>query len=168
LVERIRAIPGVSEVETRVTRDAQLSMPGITPPMIARLIGHDFERPQGMNRLTLRSGRWPAPGTKGELVVNQRFLEARDLKLGAVANVLMNGKLERFAIVGTVLSPEYIYATRGGAMPDDEWFAVFWTDAKTLAAAFDMEGAFNSVQLRLARAVSTAGVIAALDGLLDP
>src|SRR3989304_843942 len=73
LAERIRAIPGVSEVELRVVRDAQLSRPGGAPPMIARLIGFDFQRPPGMNRLTLKSGRWPAPLARGEALVNQRF-----------------------------------------------------------------------------------------------
>src|SRR5690606_7270824 len=137
LEERIRAIPGVVEVETRVVRDTQLSIPGIVPPMIARLIGYDFAHPGAMNRLTLRSGRWPAPGARGEVVVNQRFLEARGLTLGERMDVLMNGKLERLTIVGTALTPEYIYATRGGGMPDDEWFAVLWTDTEALAAAFN-------------------------------
>ena len=168
LVERIRAIPGVSEVETRVVREAQLSIEGVVPPMIARLIGADFTRPPAMNRLTLKSGRWPAPGVAGEAVVNQRFLEARRLKLGMRLQVLMNGKLERLTLVGTALSPEYIYATRGGGMPDDEWFGVFWVDAKALAAAFNMEGAFNSVLLRLARGASSPAAVDALDRVLEP
>ena len=168
LVERIRAIPGVSEVETRVVRDAQLSLEGVVPPMIARLIGVDFARPPGMSRLTLKSGRWPVPGATGEAVVNQRFLEARRLKLGARAQVLINGKLERLTIVGTALSPEYIYATRGGGMPDDEWFGVFWVDAKALAAGFNMEGAFNSVLLRLAHGASSPTAVDAIDRLLEP
>jgi putative ABC transport system permease protein len=168
LEERIRAIPGVSEVETRVVRDAQLSIPGVVPPMIARMIGFDFARPPAMSRLTLRTGRWPVAGAKGEAVVNQRFFEARALDLGASINVLLNGKLERLTVVGTVLTPEYIYATRGGAMPDDEWFAVLWIDAEALAAAFNMEGAFNSVLLRLARNASSERAIAALDRILEP
>jgi putative ABC transport system permease protein len=167
LVPAIRAIPGVSEVETRVVQDAQLSIEGIVPPMIARLIGVDFAHPPAMNRLSLKSGRWPAPGANNEVVVNQRFMEARHLGLGTRATVLLNGKLERFTIVGTALSPEYIYATRGGGMPDDEWFAVFWTDAESLSAALDMQGAFNSVLLRLAHGASRPAVIAALDRLLD-
>jgi putative ABC transport system permease protein len=168
LAERVRAIPGVVEVETRVVRDAQLSIPGVVPPMIARLIGQDFERPAGMNRLTLRSGRWPAPGARGEVVVNQRFLEARSLALGDRMNVLLNGKLERLTLVGTALSPEHIFATRGGGMPDDEWFAVLWTDAAALAAAFNMEGAFNSVLLRLSRDASVSAVVENLDLILEP
>jgi putative ABC transport system permease protein len=168
LTERIRAIPGVVEVETRVVRDTQLSIPGVVPPMIARLIGFDFERPAAMNRLTLRSGRWPAPGVRGEVVVNQRFLEARSLTLGERMNVLMNGKLEQVTLVGTALTPEYIYATRGGGMPDDEWFAVLWTDAERLAAAFNMEGAFNSVLLRLSKNTSYEKTVEQLDAILEP
>jgi putative ABC transport system permease protein len=168
LLERIRNVPGVVEVEARVVRDAQLSIAGVVPPMIARLIGQDFEHPGGMNRLTLKSGRWPAPGARGEVVVNQRFLEARSLRLGDRMSVLLNGKLERLTLVGTALSPEFIFATRGGGMPDDEWFAVLWTDAEALAAAFNMEGAFNSVLLRLSRDASVSGVIESVDRILEP
>src|SRR5687768_7081842 len=168
LAERLRAIPGVVEVDTRVVRDTQLSIPGVVPPMIARLIGEDFRHPAGVNRVTLRSGRWPAPGARGEVVVNQRFLEARGLKLGDRMNVLLNGKLERLTLVGTALSPEYIFATRGGGMPDDEWFAVLWTDARALAAAFNLEGAFNSVLLRIEQTASTQAVLENVDRLLEP
>jgi len=168
MLQRIRGIPGVVEVEARVVREAQLSIPGVVPPMIARLIGQDFEHPPGMNRLTLTSGRWPAPGARGEVVVNERFLEARRLKLGDALSVLLNGKLERVTLVGTALSPEYIFATRGGGMPDDEWFAVLWTDARALAAAFNMEGAFNSVLLRISREASLDAVLEATDRILEP
>lgn len=168
LVDKLRAIAGVSEVETRVQFDTQLDVPGVAPPMIARLIGTDFAHTGGMNRLTLRSGRWPQPGAKSEVVVNERFMEARGLSPGVRVNVLLNGKRERLTIVGSVLSPEYIYATRGGGMPDDEWFAVIWIDAKTLAASFNMEGAFNSALLRLAPDASTDAAVAALDRLLEP
>jgi putative ABC transport system permease protein len=53
LAAKLREIPGVAEAETRVVRDAQLSLPGVVPPMIARLIGVDFRHLPGMNRLTL-------------------------------------------------------------------------------------------------------------------
>ena len=166
--ERIRAIPGVTEVETRVVRDAQLSIPGVTPPMIARLIGIDFDRRPAMNRLTLTSGRWPVAGATHDALINERFLTARALKLGDSVNVLVNGRLERFAIAGTVLSPEFVIATRGGGLPDDEWFAVLWVDGKALAAAYNMEGAFNSALVRLEHGASIAAAIASMDLLLAP
>ncbi|HEY5895948.1 MAG TPA: FtsX-like permease family protein [Burkholderiales bacterium] len=168
LAERIAAVPGVSDAETRIVRDAQLSLPGVGPPMIARLVGLDVAHPPGMNRLTLTRGRWPAAGATHEVLVNQRFVEARHLKLGDRLQVLINGKLESLALVGTVLTPEYIYPTRGSVLPDDEWFAIVWMEEKALAAAFNMEGAFNSVLLRLQHGASAERAIEALDRLLDP
>ncbi|HSJ96669.1 MAG TPA: ABC transporter permease, partial [Myxococcota bacterium] len=168
VAERVRAIAGVVEVETRVVHDAQLSIEGVDPPMVARLIGADFARPPAMNRIALTNGRWPLAGARGEAVVNRRFLEARGLALGDEVRVLVNGRLEHVRLVGTVLSPEYIYPTRGTGMPDDEWFAILWMDARALAAAFNMEGAFNSVVLRLERGASAAAAIATLDAILAP
>lgn len=168
LEERLRAIPGVSEVEMRVVEDAQLSIPGVDPPMIAHLIGRDPAHPPEMSRLSIRRGRWPLPGAAREAVVNDRFLEARKLRLGDEVSVLMNGRLQRLSIVGSVLSPEFIYASRGTGMPDDEWYAVLWMDRRGLEAAYDMEGAFDSVTLRLAHGASAPRAIAALDAILAP
>jgi putative ABC transport system permease protein len=47
-------------------------------------------------------------------------------------------------VAGTALSPEYIFAGLWG-MPDQRGFGVFWVDREALAAAYDMEGAFNRV-----------------------
>jgi putative ABC transport system permease protein len=167
LLREISSIPGVAEAETRVVRDVQLDLPAIDQPITARVIGLALDREQGMNRLTLRSGRWPTPGALGEVLVNQRFAEVRNVKPGDSVRVLLNGKREELVVVGTVLSPEYIFATRGGALPDDEWFAVLWIDAKQLAAAFNMEGAFNSVLLRLEHGASPSAAADALDALLE-
>jgi putative ABC transport system permease protein len=168
LEERLRRIPGVVDVETRVVRDAQVSIPGVAPPMIVRMIGVDFARLPAMSRLTLTAGRWPAPQAADEVVMNERFFAARGLALGGSVEVLVNGRLERFAVTGTALSPEYIYASRGGAMPDDEWFGILWVNGERLAAAYDMTGAFDSALLRLERNASVRPVIAAADALLAP
>ncbi|HEX6634266.1 MAG TPA: ABC transporter permease [Usitatibacter sp.] len=168
LEERLRAIPGVSEVEMRVVEDAQLAIPGVGPPMIAHLIGRDPAHPPAMSRLAIRRGRWPLPGAAREAVVNERFFQARKLRLGDEVSVLMNGRLQRLSIVGAVLSPEFIYASRGTGLPDDEWYAVLWMDRRGLEAAYDMDGAFDSVTLRLARGASAPRAIAAVDAILEP
>ena len=92
LIAPIERIDGVSEVETRVVRDAQLDVPGIDQPISSRVIGVPLDRPPGMNRITLQNGRWPAPGSRGEVLVNQRFAEVRNIVPGAHLAVLLNGK----------------------------------------------------------------------------
>ena len=51
-------------------------------------------------------------------------------------------------MVGVALSPEYVYQIAPGAMfPDFKRYGVLWMGRKALAAAYDMEGAFNDVAL---------------------
>ena len=57
LLPSIESIRGVSEAEVRVVRDTQLDLPTVDQPIGARVIGLALDRPQQMNRLTLRTGR---------------------------------------------------------------------------------------------------------------
>ena len=83
------------------------------------------------------------------VLVSEAFAEGHGLKPGAQVRALMNGKQRTLHIVGTALSPEYIFAGLFG-MPDLKGFGVFWMDREALAAAYDMNGAFNRVALKLA------------------
>ena len=82
---------------------------------------------------------------------------------------LINGRRRELTIVGIALSPEYVYAIGPGELfPDARRFGVFWMSRRELASAFDMEGGFNDVSLDIGRGASEAGVIAAVDQLLEP
>ena len=61
----------------------------------------------------------------------------------------------------------FAYASRGGVLPDDHGFGVFWINRQRLASAFDMDGAFNHVVL--SRQIATQrGEIAALKTMAIP
>ena len=66
------------------------------------------------------------------------------------------GKRERLLVAGIALSPEFIFAGFSGA-PDLKGYGVFWLDKKALASAYQMDGAFNHVNLRLAPGAEGAG-----------
>jgi putative ABC transport system permease protein len=53
-------------------------------------------------------------------------------------------------------------------MPDEGRFAIVWMSEKALAGAYDLDGAFSAVSLKLLRGASEAEVIKRLDALLDP
>src|SRR5690606_28331595 len=56
----------------------------------------------------------------------------------------------------------------GEIIADNRRFGIFWMERRALAAAFDMEGAFNDVSLDLAPGASVDEAIARLDRLLEP
>ena len=175
LQARLQAVPGVADIQLNVVHDAQLALPDAQAPVTARFVGLDLARVQahrqGLNALSLRSGRWPEPARLLEAVVNERFAQARQLKPGDRVQTILNGQLQTVHLVGTVISPEYVFASRGGA-PDDKSFGVWWIDHQRMAQVFDMQGAFNQAFFRLhERAPSPATLaqtMAQIDALLAP
>lgn len=171
LRERLEALPGVAEVQLAVVFDAQVDLPGVVQPVTGRFIGLDLARAhagrQGLNALTLRAGRWPERDGQLEALVSDRFAAARNLQPGDVVHAILNGRRERIHLVGTAVSPEYVFASQGGA-PDDTGFGIWWIDDGRMTEAFDMEGAFNQASLRLHAGVAERPVLTALDRLLEP
>ena len=169
LERQLGQIPGAAHVETSLTHIVPVDLPHVPDPVIGRLIGLDLHTPQRLNRVFVRSGRMIEPQHNGaiEAIVSEGFAVARQLKPGDSIHALINGKREALMIVGIGLSPEYIFAGMFGS-PDQRGFGVFWMDRRALAAAYNMEGAFNSVSVRLAPQASEGAVIDGLNRLLAP
>ncbi|MBM3777833.1 MAG: FtsX-like permease family protein [Acidimicrobiia bacterium] len=169
LERRLRGIPGVAALETRVVATVTLDVPGLEEPASGQLISIPAGRRPEVNDLFLRRGRWVDPARPDEVVAGEGFVDANGLELGDQVGAVINGRLRDLTIVGVALSPEHIYNIRPGEIfPDDRLYGPFWMDRRALAAAFDMEGGFNDVALRLTPGASSGAAIAALDRLLEP
>ncbi len=168
VADRLAQLPGIAQVDATVVQHVQLALPGVPDPIIGKLIGIDPNNPPQLNRIHVRSGRMIArrAGGKLEVLVSEAFATARGLRPGDAMSALINGKREQLWVAGIALSPEFIFAGFSGA-PDLKGFAVLWVDREALAAAYDMAGAFNHVNIRLAPQASEAAVIAGLDRVLQ-
>lgn len=167
LASRIAAIPGVQVVETRISRFATLDVAGFQEPVIGHLISLPQRGEPKLNRLALRAGRFPGLDRPNEAVLSEPFAEAHGLRPGNQVHAIINGHKRTLNVVGIALSPEFVYAIAPGAlMPDDKRFGVLWMGREALAAAYDLDGAFNNVTLTLLRGTVTSRVTEALDQLL--
>jgi putative ABC transport system permease protein len=167
LGRRIAEIPGVAQVQTRIVMDVTLDVKDMAEPAIGRLISIPERREPMVNDLHLRRGRWIEPGRAGEVLVGEAFADSHGLEPGSSVTAVINGRRQELTIVGIVLSPEYVIQIHGAnLLPDDRRFGVFWMSYQQLAAAFDMDGAFNNVALTLTRGASEPTVIQRLDDLL--
>lgn len=168
LTSRIAEIPGVQAVETRVVRTASLDIAGTAEPVIGQLVSVPERHEPRLNALAIRAGRSVAPGRPDEVVISEPFAEAHQLLPGSTLKAIMNGKRRELTVVGIALSPEFVYAIGPGAlMPDDRRFGILWLGRDAMAAAYDFEGAFNSVSLSLQRDTDPQAVISRLDILLS-
>jgi putative ABC transport system permease protein len=164
--ETVSRIPGVAAVRTRIVTDVTLDVPGLDEPATGRLIAIPEHRTPVLNDLFIKNGRYIEPGKPEEVIASKPFLDANGLAPGGRIGAVINGRWKELTIVGTGLSPEYIYEVQPGSFfPDKRRFGVFWMSRKALESAMDMTGAFNDLSLTLAHGASSKDVIMRLDNL---
>ena len=165
---RYSEIPGVAAAEARIAKLALLDIPNYLEPATAQVISLPDIGESKLNRLYMRLGRVPEAGRSDEIVVNDTFAKAHGFVIGSRFSAILNGRKRDLVIVGTALSPEFIFTIGpGDIMPDDRRFAIIWMSEKALAGAYNLDGAFSSISVKLLRNASEREVIARLDALLD-
>ena len=168
LMDRIEAIPGVRQAESRIVDIVTVDIADFPEPVTARVVSLPSRGQPLLNQIVLRDGRLPHRERIDEVVLGERFAEAHGLEIGGSFLALLNGRQREVRVVGVALSPEFIYVLGPGSLlPDDKRFGIIWMNRDALAAAFDMEEAFNDVSLTLVRGVRPEPVIDALDAVLD-
>ncbi|MCP1727852.1 putative ABC transport system permease protein [Natronospira proteinivora] len=167
--ERLRDIPGVNRVETRIRAGIRLEVPGYAEPVRGQLHSIPDGRQPDINALYLREGNLPEFGRSDQVAISEPFAEAHGLRAGDHLNAIINGRLEQLTVSGIALSPEWVYQIGpADILPDYERFAVLWMNRRAVANAFDLDGAFNSVVLTLQAGADAAPVIDAVDQILAP
>src|SRR5690606_25362425 len=116
VAERVAALPGVQSVDARISRYATLDIEGFAEPVIGRLVSIPERGAPALNQLALRSGRSVLPNRHDEVVLAEPFAEAHGLAPGSRLSALVNGRRRTLEVVGTALSPEFVYALGPGAL----------------------------------------------------
>lgn len=167
VADRLKAIPGVQQMETRIVVSGLVDAPDQIEPAVGQFISVPSNAQPGLNRLYLRKGRLPARSTEMEVVVHEGFANAHHLKPGDQLTVLIESQKKTVLITGIGISPEYVYALSPVvALPDNKHFGIFWTSRENLEELKDMSGAFNNVVLKLAPGASEGEVKTQVDELL--
>ena len=139
-------------VETRIVESRSSTCRASPSRRSGRLISLPERRPPVLNRLVLRAGRlrraaagrtrWSSASRSPRRTASQPGDHLRrDHRRRARA---------RCTIVGIALSPgiRLCASRRAALMPDDQRFGIIWMGREALAAAFDLDGAFNDVDAR--------------------
>lgn len=169
IADRVRALPGVAEVQTRVQRLVTLEVEGLDEPATGLLLSIPPTPSPTLNAVHLVRGRWPSPEADDEVLVSQSFFDANRLSLDARVGALIEQRWRTLRIVGVALSPDYIgELPPGGAFPDDRRFAILRMNREVLGPAVGMEGAFNDLSVALGPGARAEEVKAALDRLMEP
>lgn len=171
MIEVLRGVQGVADIQTSIEQIVRIELDGVSDPVVGQLIGVDLQQMPHMNQIVLHSGR-PLNQTRysnNEIpaLVSAAFANARKLKPGSHVGAFIDGKYRTLLISGIALSPEFIFSGLFG-MPDQRGFGVFWVDKEVLEAAYNMDGAFNHIAVKLAPGANPQAVIDGISQQLSP
>lgn len=167
VANQLAALPGINSLETRVSGIGLLDIAGKSDPVSARLVSLPAGRHPRVNDVLLRAGRWPDTARDNEVLINEAFAEANFLAPGMKLNALIYGRQRVLEIAGIASSPEFVFAVAPGSMlPEPERFGVVWMSRESLGRAFDVDGAFNDVVMRLSADANVRNTLIAIDAIL--
>jgi len=150
-IEPLRRLPGVAAIEARVVFDVIIDLPGVIRPLTGRLISTPRESyADTINGICLMrgSGFSDSPRTsREEVIIGETFAQEHDLQPGDAIEMILNRKRESFVIVGTAISPEYVYLVRGEGdfIPDPEHFCVLYVRDDYAREVLDFRDACNQI-----------------------
>lgn len=173
VVERVAELRGVAAIEPRVVFDVILDLPGEIRPIAGRLIStaaRDFD--QTLNGICLIRGSGFSDDRDEEVIVSEAFAKAHGLAPGDRIQLILNRKLESFVIVGTALSPEYVYMVRGSGdiVPDPQHFGILYVREDYARDVLDFKDACNQIVGRLVPGAEADLdlVLERIERMLDP
>ena len=168
LKEKIQNVPGVHQVETRVSAYVKLDINGFPEPVTARIISIPDDGKPLLNRLYIRKGRLADPAKDNEVVINESFAQAHGFDPGDRFAAIIHGKWKELTITGIALSPEFVLIMRPEAMsPDFKHYGILWMGRKALGKSYEMDGAFNDVVLTLYPEANVSDVLAGIDHIVE-
>ena len=168
LKEKMEQVPGVDQVETRVSAYVKLDVRGFPEPVTGKIISIPDDGKPLLNRLYIKRGRLADPAKDNEAVINENFAQAHGFNLGDRFAAIINGKWKELTITGIALSPEFVLIMRPEAMsPDFKRYGILWMGRKALSKSYDMDGAFNDVALTLHPDAKLNDVLGELDHIVE-
>jgi putative ABC transport system permease protein len=140
-------IPNVRQVRGRVKQSLLVDLDTRIQPIPGIAVSLPENREPIINGAMLRSGMWFSNNEAKEAILEHQFAEANNLEPGDRIKVLLVDKQHDLLVVGTAMSPEFVYLMPpgGGLSPDPAGYAVMWLPRKFLQTSGDLDGAYNEL-----------------------
>ncbi|MHC4442944.1 MAG: ABC transporter permease [Planctomycetota bacterium] len=147
-IERVSELPEIATLQARVTFEVILDLPNIPRPLTGRLISapeRHFDKT--INGIHLVRGSGFSDDRDEEVILSEAFAQAHQLNPGDRINLILNRKRESYVIVGTAISPEYVYMVRGEGdfVPDPKHFGILYIKQDYAREVLDFQDACNQI-----------------------
>ncbi|MHC4662166.1 MAG: ABC transporter permease, partial [Planctomycetota bacterium] len=146
-VDSVAELPNVRSVRGRVSMPIMLDMPGVEEPLSGMALSLPEIRSPVLNNIKMLSGSYFTGESWREVILNDAFARARKIRPGDRIKVLLLDRQHELLVIGTAMSPEYIYLVPLGAglAPDPSRFGILYVTERFARQSCDLEGAYNQI-----------------------
>lgn len=149
-MDRLRQIPGVAELHYRISFQLTIDLEDEPKPLRGQIISLPDVRTPVLNDVVMVRGSYFSEDSRDQVIVNDAFAKARNLKPGDSIHVILNNRRHELNIVGTAISAEFVYLISPGSLvPDNENYGILYISQSHAEEVFDFAGASNQLIGRL-------------------
>ena len=151
-IEELENIPGVASIRERISFPVIVDLAGVDRPISGLTVSMPETPGDIINNIMVRSGSYFTAGRRNEVIVSEKFAQARKLQPGDSIHLTMNGRREKMFMVGTAISSEHVYiAPPGSLMASPGDYGIFYIKRSFAEDKFGFNGACNDVAGLLTR-----------------
>jgi len=145
--EKIKSLPFVKKATGRVVKDAKIDIS--EENAVVRIITLPDEKRDIVNDIMITSGRYFSVADSNQCLVEEGFFTAHNLKIGDSISPVIDGKEVKLKVVGSVRSPEYVYAIKDESelVPDNRKFGIVYVKKSFGQAVLGFSGSINNLSL---------------------
>ncbi|MEN6350006.1 MAG: ABC transporter permease, partial [Syntrophomonas sp.] len=171
VVKQVEAIPGVVKVSGRIQEDISFIRSDGGRGTL-RLTSYELPVKDELNQFQLTGGRiFTMESGKGiEVLVDPQFAQANRLEQGGIIQVIAGGRETTLQVVGTAVSPEFVYIMKDAAslVPEPSEFGVLMMPCEEAEQILDMQGQVNQLVLKLAPGADQEQIKKQAQNILEP
>jgi putative ABC transport system permease protein len=146
-VQSVETLPNVIEARGRVRLDVLIHLDGASDSIQGIAVSTPERNNSPIYGILLYSGTWFSSEDAQEVVLDQQFAAAHNLRPGDRIKVLLVDRQHDLLVVGTAMSPEFVMLIppAGGLAPDPARYGVLYLPLKFLQDSGDLDGAYNEI-----------------------
>ncbi len=138
----------IKEAEARIVFDTKLLTDDSDDKVSVRVVSVD-KNENKINKLFMKEGKRAL--SEKDIIVIEKFAEARNIKIGDEIKLRINGKEYKFNVTGIATSAEYTYIMENeqSFLPAPERFGIVYIEETYLRKIYGDNGTFNDIILTL-------------------
>lgn len=143
--QKAQALPFVKMATGRVVQDVNIGISGQNA--VIRLITLPDVKKDIVNDIVIQSGKYFSDADSNQCLVEEGFFKAHGLKEGDYIYPVINGNEVKLKVIGSVISPEYVYALKDASelVADYNKFGIVFVKKSFGQAVLGLDGMVNSL-----------------------